>query len=337
MGGTIEAYRRAVCFPKKESAYGTQILDADLATWIESNDFEPAKVEKTYRTDQNRINGTRGMTQRQLHTRTGMVPGKLDASVEVFTWLLGLGLGNITSSGSADPYTHIIKHPTLCSLYPASTSMVEGIVCAGLTGGYKLYKGMCLDKLTLEGDSRGEVKMTYSFKHDGTETAKGSFTFPTTVFAASYLIGGHLTSFKVYPNGSGALEVKDKILSWKINYDFGVVPTKAANNGVYVPKLKYSKGKPEVKIEFVYSGDKSDVVYGYSDADTLTTIDMTLDTGLVPARSINMLMNRCYIVAEENADDVEPTLSCKVDEIESIADTGPAIWTCKTGVAAYLT
>lgn len=336
MGGTIEAYRRAICLNKKESPFGNVLLDADLVTWIEVNDFEAAKVEKAYRTDAGRINGTRGMTQRQLKERSGSVPWKVDASPEIITWLLALGHGNITTTGSGDPYTHVIKHPSLCTLYPFSTSMIEGIVCSGLTNGYKQYKGMCVDQITLEGDARGEVKLSFTFKHDGTEVTRSSFPFPTSILPVTYLIGAHLTSFKLYPNGGSVLDLKDRVLSWKITVNFGVVPTKTANSGVYVPKYKYGKGKPEHKIEFVLSGDKSSDEYGYSDADTLMTLDMTLSAGITPARSVNLVQNKCYIVTEENADDLEPTLNCKVDEIDVISDSGPAIWTCKTGVAAYL-
>src|SRR6185369_7573889 len=128
MGGTTEAYRWAVAQEKKEGAYGTQVADVDIAVgvWLEINDFEPAKVEKEYRTNANRIKGARGKTLRQLKGRMGTVTRKSDASVEVITWLLALGLGNVTTSGSGDPYTSTIKHPTLCALNPPSTSLIEG-------------------------------------------------------------------------------------------------------------------------------------------------------------------------------------------------------------------
>ncbi|HEX8091830.1 MAG TPA: hypothetical protein VF762_23455, partial [Blastocatellia bacterium] len=67
MGGTIEAYRWMINFAKKEGSFGVQEADADIAagSWFEVNDFEPAVVEKQYRTNENRINGTRGTTLRQ--------------------------------------------------------------------------------------------------------------------------------------------------------------------------------------------------------------------------------------------------------------------------------
>jgi len=334
MGGTIEAYEWAVGLAKKEGSYGVQVADADLTTWLEVDDFEPAKVEKQYRTNQNRIKGARGKTVRQLKGRMGTIPRKSVATVEAITWLLALGLGNISSSGSTDPWTHTIKHPSLCALKPSSTSLVEGVVCAGLTSGYKLYKGVCVDQITIEGGGgQDEVKLSYTLKHDGSETTKGSFTFPASVANYVGLIGAHLT-FELGPSGGAFTDITSRILSWKITYNFGLQPSKAANSSVYVSSYKYSRGNPKIDVEFELSGDKSSTEYGYSDADTLLQLRLSLVVS--SSRSVVLLMDQIYIVAEESADDLEPTLKCKVDELDVIADTGPAIWTCKTGIAAYL-
>jgi hypothetical protein len=336
MGGTIEAYRWAVGLAKKEAAYGVQVADADMTAWLEINDFEPAKVDKEYRTNVNRIKGARGKTLRQLKGRMGTIPRKSDASIEKITWLLALGLGNIASSGSVDPWTHVIKHPSLCTLKPPSTSIVEGIVCAGLTSGYKLYKGVSVDQISIEGGGgQDEVKLSYTLKHDGSETTKASFTFPSTAAVLTYLIGAHL-KFELGPSGGSFTDITTRILSWKITYNFGLTPSKTASSSVYVSSYKYSRGNPKISVEFELSGDKSSTEYGYSDADTLLMLQLTLDAGVTPLRSSVLLMDQIYIVAEESADDLEPTLKCKVDELDVIADTGPAIWVCRTGVPAYL-
>jgi hypothetical protein len=335
MSGTTQAFRQAISIPSVEANFGTLLGLASLTQWIECNEFEPAKIEKQLRTNQNKIDGTRGKTNRQVVRRMGTIPRKMDASAEIITWLLGLGLGNVVSSGSSDPYTHTIKHPPLCTLYPYSTSLVEGIVCAGLTSGYKSYKGVTLDSITIEGDSAGEVKITWTWKHDGSETTQSSFTWPTTLQTLTYFSGQHCT-LKLYPKGGSVLDITNQLLSWKLTYNFNVVPTKVANNGLYVARYKYSKGAPNIGFEFVVSADKSDVIYGYADAETLLTMQHKLDAGTTPARSVQLDMSDIYITADEGSDDIEPTLTCKIDELDVIANTGPAIWTCKTGVAAYL-
>jgi hypothetical protein len=335
MAGTIEALRNGFSLPNVEAAFGTTIGMADLDQWIEVNDPEFVKIEKQFRTNEGKINGTRGKTQRQKFRQMGTAPFKVDASVEIITWLLGLGLGNVTTTGASDPYTHVIKHPTLCSLYPYSTSFVQGIVCSGLTSGYKSYKGCVVDTLTIEGDDAGEIKLSWTFKHDGSETAQASFTFQTSVDVFTYLIGSMMT-MKLYPNGSGAIDITSKVLSWKVTVNFNVQPTKVANSGLYVARYKYGKSSPKVSVEVKVSGDKSDAIYGYSDNETLCTYQLKLDAGTTPARSVQFDMSQVYVMADADSDDLEPTLSLKLDELDVIANTGPAIWTCKTGVAAYL-
>jgi hypothetical protein len=338
MGGTIKAYAWAWNLAKKEAAYGVQVADADIAagSWLEIDDFAPAKVEKTYRTNANRINGARGKTLRQLKGRMGSIPRKSDASVEVITSLLGLGTGNVSSSGGGDPYTHTIKFPTLCGLKPPSTSIIEGIICAGLTSGYKLYRGVVVDQITIEcGGGQDEVKLTYTLKHDGSETTKSSFSFPAAIAPLTSLIGA-MVKLEIGLSGGSWTDITTRLLSWKVTVNFGPQPSKAANNSVYVSSYKYSNGNPHVDFDFTISGDKSSTEWGYSDADTLLQLRLTLDSGLTPARSVVMLMDQTYIIADEGSDDLEPTLVCKTDELDVVADTGPAIFTCKTGVAAYL-
>jgi hypothetical protein len=334
MGGNINAFRQALSLTKREAVFGTQVADADLTTWVEMDEFAPAKIEKEFRTNAGRINGARGKTLRQVKSRAGMISRKMDATVEMVTSLLALGSGgNFASSGSADPWTHTGKDPTNCTNYPYSTSLVEGIVCAGLTSGYKLYKGVCVDQFTLEGSGRDEVKLTYNLKHDGSETTKSSFSFPSSLTALTGLLNSHL-AFKLYPNGGGVTDITDRVLSWKITKNYGVVPTKTANAGIYVPRYKYGKGNPNIAVEFVVTGDKSDAIYGYADAETLLTLQLSLTVSA--SRSVSVLMDSIYITADEDADDLETTLSCKVDPLDIIADSGPDVWTCKTGSALYL-
>ena len=337
MGGTIKAYRTALILTGAEALYGVQIGDGSLTKWIETNEFQPGKVEKQYRTDQNRINGLRGMSQRQLKGAMGTIQRTMDANVEVLTALLALGLTNVSSSGSVDPWTHTIKHPPVCTLVPKSTSLIEGIVCAGLTSGYKLHKGAVLDQIAIEMEGAQEpVKLSWTWKTDGSETTKSSFTFPTATETLTYLLGSMLT-LQLYPNGGGSIDITSLLNSFKITINFGVTPRKASSSSVFVSGYRYSGDAPLIDIEFQVSADKSHAIYGYHEADTLLTLVATFDAGTTPARSVVCSVSNCYLNAEEDADDIEPVLNCKVEALDIAANTGPSVWTCKTGEAAYLT
>ena len=100
MGGTVDAYRWAVGIPYVETAFSTQILDANLTSWIEIASADFAKIEKTFRTNRGQINGTRGATSYQIETAMGTLAWKFDLSTEAFTWLLVIGLGNLTTTSN---------------------------------------------------------------------------------------------------------------------------------------------------------------------------------------------------------------------------------------------
>lgn len=337
MGGTTEAIRLATSLANKEATFGTVMTLASLTDMFVLNSFNPAVITPTYRTDENKINGTRGKTQRQRANAEGQLDIPVDASVELIAWALAMGYGNDSVSGGGDPYTHTIKHPPVCTLAPPSTSFLQGIVCSGLTTGYKSYKGCSVNQIAITMNGQGPVELSVQLKLDGSETTQSGATFPTTFLSLSYLLGS-MTTFKLYPNGGSALELSaggsNQLQSLKITIDFGLTKLKRASNTVYVPGWRWGKGKPNIKVEFVIAGDKSDVVYGYFAADTLLTLQAIFT--YTSSRLITLDMSNCYITAKENADDIEPTLECAVDEIDVIANQGPAIWIAKTGVAAYL-
>jgi len=178
MGGTTEATRQATLLTAKEAVFGTAIVVANLIDMYVLNSFNPAVINKAYRTDANKINGTRGMTQRQLETAEGQLDEPMDASVELIAHSLAMGYGNEAVVGAGDPYTHTIKHPAVCTLVPPSTTFLQGIVCAGLTGGYKSYKGCSLNQLVITVNGQGAIEMTRQWKTDGSETTQAAATFP---------------------------------------------------------------------------------------------------------------------------------------------------------------
>jgi hypothetical protein len=335
MGGSTEAFRWATSIPSCEAVFGTPLPLVNCTDWLAIETFNPAKIAKTFRRDDKLIKGTRGTQSRQLASRMGSIPFKTEASIEALLWLLELGLGADPVTGSGDPYTHTLKEPPVCVKYPPSTSLIQGIVCSGLTAGYRQFSGVTLDKFDLTMNGEGPLDLAWDFKTDGREPAQVGFSWPTTPLAVNYLLGSHV-NLKLYPNGGSVIDVTSRLQSLKLSYNFGVQRIKEASGSIFVPRYRYSKGNPKLSLEFVLNGDKSDAVYGYHDNETLLTAVVTLDTGLVPARSIVPTISKCYIDVEAQNDDIEPTLNCKADLIDVVADNGPVIWVGKSAVASYL-
>lgn len=337
MAGTIEAYRMATLLSGCEAVFGTSQAMAALTDMWEQDAFNPFAITPGYRTNAKKIKGARGMTARQRETAEGAGSINDDASVELITWMLALGMGNDTPTGGGDPYTHTIKHPSLCSSAPKSTDFLQAIVCSGLTAGYKSFKGCALDKFSISGDTQGFLKLASSWKTDGSEVTQAGATPTSTFLSLSYLLNS-MVSLKLYPNGGSVLDVSgggsNQLMSWKAEWDFGLTRLKRASNSIYVPGWRFGEGKPTLKISFVLAADKSDAVYGYFSNDTLLTLQLGLTFSA--SRLVTTDMSNCYIVVKEGSDGNEPTLECTVDEMDVIANQGPAIYTCKTAVPAYL-
>jgi hypothetical protein len=333
MAGTDQAFRTATLLLAKENSYGAGIAPASLTDMYVINTFDPGVVAKTYRTDANKI---------KLQTRGGTLNIPTDASVELIARDLALGLNGDSVTGSGDPYSHVFKHPDVCLLSPASTAFLQGIVCSGLTQGYKEYSGCCLESFTITGKEQVAVELAETWNHDGRETTKSSATFPTTYLALSYLLGSD-TVVKIGPNGGSQTDYSGIVKAYKVGYNFGLKKLNRISNGVYVPGFLYSKDHPMLSVEIDVAADKSHALYGYSDTDQLLTLQMTWTaadplsgTPLTPARSIDMLVSNCYVVATETVDDVEPQLKLIFDLIDVVATPGPVVWTAKTSVPAYL-
>lgn len=339
MGGTIEAYKWAISLAKKEAAFSTQVPDVDMTKWLEIKSADFVVRTKDFRTNKGFINGTRGFTNYATKAAAGSLKRSFDFSPEVFAWLLAMQLGNLSTAGASDPYTHTLKHPSLCTLYPPSFSLVEGIVCAGLTGSQKLYKGCVVNKQELSGTEREPIEHTAEILHDGSETDKGSFSWPASVEAVSYCLNSH-AAHKLNLYSAGDTDISSQVLSWKVAIDSQLKPTKSASNSIYVPRYKYGRGAPMIDIELVISADKSDAIHDFWEADPPTKLkyQLIIEPGLTPARTVTLVDAECFIQScEPGEDDLEPTLKLKLSSLDVVANTGPAVWTAKTGLAAYLT
>jgi hypothetical protein len=337
MGGTTEAYRWAVSLAKREASYGVQVPDADLTKWLEILDADFAKISKEFRTNEQYVNGVRGKTSYQAKSAEGTLKRKFHLSPEVFAWTTALQLGNLTTAGSVDPYTHTEKHPSICTRDLNSFSFIESIECAGLTGTKKLYKGCVIDKQEITINADGEIEHTVDIKTDGSEADKAAFSQPSSVEPVTYLLGSQAT-VKLNPSAAGDISITSQFQSLKLVISSNVQRRKVSSSSIFAPGYRYAKDSPKLEAELTVSADKSDVIHDYYESDTKLKLQVLIDSGLTPARSIQCVIAECFIMdLEPSADDIEPTLKLKFDMLDLVANSGPVIWTNKTGAAAYLT
>ena len=355
MGGTTKALKLATLLTGSEAVFATAMaaLGSTGPTgltdmWVNKT-FNPHKVKKGLRTDEGSINATRGMTQRTVVTREGSLPISVDMTIELWTWALALMMGNDTVTGTSPEYTHTIKHPAICALSPPSTTFLQGIVCAGLTEGYKSLKGCVVDSIGLTVSAQKQVEMAISILTDGSETTEASLTFPT-VFEDTFIQGGQAgwsfvegsgVDLQLGPPGSlvdisGAGTNQLKSLKYDLNAGFEVV--KRTSNGITVPQFRYGKNMPKLKFSAVVAADKSDTIYGYADGETVVEAIITFTAPSISsnARTSVVTLQNMYVQATESGDEDEPELTLDFEPIDLVSNQGPAIYVNKTGLAGYL-
>ncbi|MEW6212556.1 MAG: phage tail tube protein [Acidobacteriota bacterium] len=330
------AFKWATALTKKESPYATQILDANLLDWFPVTEVDQVKTDIGFRTDEEEINGFLGATEVQVESRMGSLTRKFNASVEVITGFLAWALGNVTTTGAADPFTHTIKFPSVCVLNPPSFSLIEGFPCAGDTNTQTLFKGCCVDQITIEITGKGAVKMTVTVKTDGSETVKASFNFPATANTQKKLIGSN-TVFQVGPAGGAYTNYSSVFRSGKITINCGLIVPPNISGGIFVPEMQYGERQPSIDVEATIKADRAHALYlNYLNNDLLK-LSLALDPGVSPARSVALTMANGFLEsADPGREGNELRLNLKFRELHNSTDSGPATFVCKTAAAAYL-
>jgi len=323
------AIKAALALNRKEAAFGTQIPDGDLDDMVKMTDIDFAQVETTYRTDEDEITGFGGPTEHEVESKTGSLARKFNASVETIAAFVFWLLGRVTTTG-AGPFTHVGKWPSICTLIPPSFSMIEGLDCPGSTGTIWLYKGMVVDSLTIEVNGKAAVVLTLNLKTDGSETAKASFTFPTSYAAVNRLLGSMLT-IKLGP----ALENISSVfrtLKITINAAMEEPPNVAA--GVNVAEYQYGDQKPDLQIELSIKGDKSHAVYGYYQNNTNVKFEALLQKAA--GASVKLGCEKGVVKVTPGREGRETRLNITYMPEWNTTDDGPGTWTIINSVASYL-
>jgi hypothetical protein len=335
MPPAVKAYKWVTDVNGKESAYGTPLADAALLDWIVVN-APPAFAVRTptYRDDSAEMSGFAGPRSLEIESWAGEKAFDMPASPELYGWLLALILGNVVTTGAADPWTHTFKWPSVCVLNPPSTSILEGPDCVGATADYKLYKGVIANEVSIAVQGRSTIQMGANMQHDGSETAKPAVVLPTTPFVFNKLLGGQ-SVFKLGPLGTENLSGDFRAFSPVIGAD-AVVPDTIAS-GIFIGEQQYGENAPTLELDFTIKGDKSHVVYGYFDAATTVKLDMLIDKGVAPARSIQWKMDSAKVVqATMVPNGNETALQCKLRAQYNVTDSGPMTIVVKNGISGYL-
>lgn len=330
---TARSLKLALGLTKKETTFGAgAAVDATFLTdMIKAQEIEFAKVDTDYRDDSDELTGYAGPTEFEVEKKSGSLGRKFKCRLEWAAGFLIWLLGRVTTSG-AGPYTHTVRWPQICTLNPPSFAMIEGLDCAGATATFFGYKGCVVDQWTLERPNQGAEICSTAIKHDGSETAKASFVFPTTYTTGNALLG----TMDTLKCGTAGTENLTSILrTWKISISAGIAQPEGANSGVFVGEYQYGDGKPDLQIEFSIKADKSHALYGnYKNNDTVI-FDLLIEK-TAAALSMKLHCTTAKVKCEEVRQGSETRLNVTVMPMWNATDDGPGVWTIIDAIATYL-
>jgi|SRR5215471_7973693 len=337
---TPNSFMWATALTKKETTFGGGFAtDPVYADWLVGLAADFVQEDWTYSDNNAEINGSVGApTEHTLEMKQGALQRELITSPEGLTAFLAWALGQVTTVGASDPYTHTIKWATPCAVNPPSFSFIELLNCAGSTATYFKYKGATVESIAVELSSKGYIKTTVNIKTDGSETADATFTPPTSPVTVKRLLG-NMATIKYGPAGTETV-ANIRNIKFTINLALIIPPDISAN--VLVPQFQYGADHPTIEVEFTVQGDKSHVIYGYATSGSKQILNITIDAGVTPSRSVQLTMSQTICTALVKAAGPETQLTVKV-MAESNATDGtatnpaPAKFTCKNGNPSYLT
>lgn len=324
------SFEWALGLASKETTFGTPQADGSLTDRIAVTGPDFADLVVGYRTNADEINGYVGATEHQEESRKATLSRNVQGSIDVIAWAIAMMLGNVSVTGTTPNYTHSAKWRGVCTVVPPSFTFVEGLVCAsGTTGTYWLYKGAVVSQLSIDVSGKGFVKFSITCETDGSETAKTAFSWPATANAVDKLIGSMLV---LKCGSAGTEDLSSIIRSMKITMNAGIVEPPSIG-GVNVVEFQYGAQAPSLDIEFVIKGDKSHALYTAYQAKTAQKFDASLTVN--SNRSINLHCTQGIVTATVKPSGNETQLTVKYIAEHNSTDTGPGVWTLKTGVAVY--
>lgn len=312
---------------------------ASYNEWLAGNNADFVTVEPTYIDNMTEIRGQVGApTEHILQQKEGSLSREFYFSPEAFTSFLARALGTVATTGSADPWTHTVSFPLPCTINPPSFSFIELLNCAGFTATFYKYKGATVESIAVELSDKGFIKLTVNIKTDGSETAEPTLTVPTSALVTRKLLG-NMAVLKYGPLGT---ETLTGIRNVKFTISLGLVIPPSISTATTVEEYQYGEGKPSLDgVEFTIKGDKSHVIYSYHIAKTACILNLLIDAGVSPARSVQLICSQTICKASVKPQGSEHQLTVSVMPESnatdgSAANPRPARFICKTGVAAYL-
>jgi len=324
---------------RREASYGAGVASG-VDDWYKFMGPGLFKSELSEDNDQDEINGARYPTASSLVSARTSGDVSFKMNLELLPFFLGLMCGNISTSGSSDPYTHVIDSPAISAVSPWSTGVIQAHdreTAATIKG----YNGVVVTILEFEINDAGAIEVKVGLKGDGTETDKSSETPPglDTALGGTRLFKQHLSALTFGPSGGTTdLLSGQKLRSLSLKLEAGVSQKDSLSSGLYAGEANYDGNGPVLTGNLKVKGKRGDDFYNAVRSRTLETFAMTIQQGA--SDSFSVAGNAVRIPADAGVDvdydESGPILDIPLRFDYNTDDDRAFRFTILNGISAYL-
>lgn len=264
---------------RRELTYGAGVATG-VDDWYKFMGPGLVKSDLVEDTDEVEINGARWpLASTLVSARTG---GEFSfkMNLELLPFFLGQMCGNIETTGTEAPWSHVIDSPAITAVSPWSSALIQAHD-RETTASFKTYNGIIITGFELEISDAGAIEVKVSAKGDGSEVDASSETPPTlaTALAGTRLFKQHLSTLTLGPSGTPVDLLATQILrGLSLKLEAGVSQRDSLASGLYAGEAHYEGNSPLLTMELVIKGKLGDTIYDAVRARTPQVFAMTIQT-----------------------------------------------------------
>jgi len=204
--------------PKKETAYGAPLADADLTRRVVAAGVEVGKLSKLFRTDLDRVGkGHEFSTELEELARDLRRSTRFDSSSLTLAWVCAFAMGQVATSqpnpgGNPAAYDHLFTFADPAVSKHAPTTTVYEELTADLKR--RLVSLACND-FSLAGRAREPVELTAAWIGSGA-TSDGAYAGSLPALTPQSFFLGADADILLGPQGA-PVSIKDRVLDWSVS------------------------------------------------------------------------------------------------------------------------
>lgn len=303
--------RNMVVGSKKQTTYGTALLDASLTRRLRFDQSAFAAFGKEYYSDMDRAGkGHEFPTVRVPLSKDVRLSLGGDLDDFLAAWLLAFTMGNVTTTGTG-PYVHTIKFETANFIAPVTTVYGEDASAIKTK-----WPDLAMAQLKLSGGEKGPLQFSVDLIGSGnfTDVAMAALpALPTPV----YLLGSDTDILLGAP--AAAASIKERVRSWEVTLVTDVEQHRAPGGGLVASFAKL--GIRRATVSLVVAAKDTDDLRALMMNDTLQELQINTNSGA--AAQMNLKFPNLYFKAAPQADKLEQVW--KLDAAEGDVLKGAAL------------